>query len=336
MLQEILLIPIVGALTFTGLKLRKRLQYRQLRSRQKDFVARHGAALPWPDRLPAAPPDFARHIAVVPEPLPTATFAVLRDAALRRDRTERSYFPTHKKGGTVAYEDLHRIAPEIVAFYQSDYLRQLCSTVVGAAVLPTPIDDQSSCSLLFYDRPRDHIGWHYDYNFYNGRHFTALLPLVNRHLHEDRLSSAQLVIRQGDREVVVPTPPNTLIVFEGARVYHQVTRLHENELRVVLSMTFCTRPQASLLKGTVRRLRTSPILARARCGRDRMPHRHPATIRSRMGSGALNQGGDDGQQLFDLRCVRTIRTTRRFFSRKRSAPVLPVLVSGTMRGAARR
>jgi len=128
-------------------------------------------------------------------------------------------------------------------------------TVVGATVLPTPINDQSSCSLLFYDRPRDHIGWHYDYNFYHGRHFTVLLPLVNRHLQEDRLSSAQLVIRQSDREIVVPTPPNTLIVFEGARVYHQVTRLRENELRVILSMTFCTRPQASLIKGTVRRFK---------------------------------------------------------------------------------
>lgn len=255
MIQEILLIPTTGALVFAGLKLRKHRQYRQLQARQEDFVARHGAALPWLDRLPDALPDFDRHIAVVPEPLPAATFAVLRDAALRWDRTERSYFPTHKKGGTVAYEDLHRIAPEIVAFYQSDYLRQLCSTVVGATVQPTPINDQSSCSLLFYDRPRDHIGWHYDYNFYKGRHFTVLLPLINRHLHEDRLSSAQLVIRQGGREIVVPTPPNTLIAFEGAKVYHQVTRLHENELRVILSMTFCTHPHASPIKGTVRRFK---------------------------------------------------------------------------------
>lgn len=256
MFQEILLIPTAaGALAFTGLKLRKQRQYRQLQARQQDFVTRHGAALSWPDRLPEALPDFARQIAVVPDLLPAGAFALLRDAALRRDHAERSYFPTHKKGGTVAYEDLHRIAPEIVAFYQSDYLRRLCSTVIGEAVLPTPINDQSSCSLLFYDRPRDHIGWHYDYNFYNGRHFTVLLPLVNRHLHEDRLSSAQLAIRRGDREIVVPTPPNTLILFEGARVYHRVTRLREHELRVILSMTFCTRPQASLVKGTARRFK---------------------------------------------------------------------------------
>ena len=69
------------------------------------------------------------------------------------------------------------------------------------------------------------------------------------------MSSAQLVIRQSDQEVMIPTFPNTLIVFEGARVFHKVTRLEENELRVILSMTFCTQPQASLLKGTIRRFK---------------------------------------------------------------------------------
>ena len=59
--------------------------------------------------------------------------------------------------------------------------------------------------------------------------------------------------RQDGREVAIPTPPNTLIAFEGARVYHQVTRLEEDELRVILSMTFCTHPQSSLLKDAIRR-----------------------------------------------------------------------------------
>jgi hypothetical protein len=256
MLPETLLIPVtVGVLAFIGLKARKRQHYRRLLARQRDLVTQYGAVLNLPDHLPPTLPDFRRRIAVVPEPLPAAAFDRLREAALRHDRTERSYFPTHKQGGTVAYEDLHDLAPEVVAFYQSDYLRRLCSALIGEPVVPTPINDQSSCSLLFYDRPRDHIGWHYDYNFYNGRHFTVLVPLINRHLREDRLSSAQLVIRQEGGEVTIPTPPNTLIAFEGARVFHKVTRLEENELRVVLSMTFCTRPQASPLKSALRRFK---------------------------------------------------------------------------------
>lgn len=254
MLQEILLISIAaGALAFTGARLHKQRQHRQLQARQEDLVARHTAALGLPKRLPEALPDFCKRIAVVAEPLPAATFGILREAALRYDRTERSYFPVHKKGGTIAYEELHETAPEIVAFYQSAYLRQFCSAVIGEPVVPTPIHDQSSCSLLFYDRPRDHIGWHYDYNFYNGRHFTVLLPLVNRHRYQDRLSSAQLVVQQDGQEIVIPTPPNTLIGFEGARVYHKVTRLGEDEIRIILSMTFCTQPRASLTKDALRR-----------------------------------------------------------------------------------
>ncbi len=256
MLSTAILIPVAaGALAFTGLKLGKQRQYRRLRACQDALVARHLPTLGLPEALPQALPDFDRRIAVVPRPVPDVALDTLREAALRRRRAERSFVPTHKQGGTIAYENLHEAAPEVVAFYQSEYLRRLCSAVIGAPVVPTPLHDQSSCSLLVYERPRDHIGWHYDYNFYNGRHFTVLLPLVNRHLREDRLSSAELKVRQGDGEQVVPTPPNTLVVFEGARVLHKVTRLGEDELRVILSMTFCTDPRASLWKAALRRVK---------------------------------------------------------------------------------
>ena len=247
------LLPIAGAVAFIGLKVRKQRQYRHLQTCQRDIIATYGPALQLPRELPRAVPSFRQRIAAIAEVLPPTSLTTLRAAALRCRQTERSYFPAHKQGGTVAYEDLHTLAPEIIAFYHSDYVRWLCSTITGEALVPTPINDQSSCSLLFYDRPRDHIGWHYDYNFYHGRHFTVLLPLVNRHLQEDRRSSAQLVIQQDGGEVIIPTPPNTLIAFEGARVYHKVTRLEEDELRVILSMTFCTRPQASVVKGVLRR-----------------------------------------------------------------------------------
>ena len=256
MFQEILLVPAAaGALAFTGLKWRKQRQYRQLQVRQHDLVVRYGADLNLPERLPDALPDFQRRIAVVPQPLPAGTFETLREAALRHAHTERSYFPAHKKGGTIAYEDLHQVAPEIVAFYQSDYLRRLCAAVIGEPVVPTPLNDQKFLFAAVLRPAARSYRLALRLQFYNGRHFTVLLPLVNHHLHEDRLSSAQLVIRQDDREVMVPTPPNTLIMFEGAKVFHKVTRLEEDELRVMLSMTFCTRAQASLLKGTIRRFK---------------------------------------------------------------------------------
>ncbi|MBL8259351.1 MAG: 2OG-Fe(II) oxygenase [Candidatus Competibacteraceae bacterium] len=247
------LIAIAGAVAFVALKRHQRRRYRRLEARQRDLVIEFGQTLTLPDSLPDPLPDFRQRIAVIPRPLPAPAFEMLRQAALRCRQTERSYFPAHKQGGAVAYEELHRLAPEIVVFYQSAYLRRLCSAVVEQPVVPTPINDQSSCSLLFYDRPGDHIGWHYDHNFYDGRHFTVLLSLVNGHLIEDRLSSARLMIRREGREIAVPTPPNALVVFEGARVFHKVTRLEADERRIVLSMTFCTRPHASVVKGVLRR-----------------------------------------------------------------------------------
>lgn len=256
MLTEAVLFPVAaGALAFTGLKLRKQAKYRRLQSLQRTLVADYIPKLGLLDAIPEQLPDFQRCLAVVPHPVTDTTLAMLREAALRRGRSERSFVPAHKQGGTVAYEDLHAVAPEIVAFYQSDYLRRLCSAVIGVPVVTTPLHDQSSCSLLVYEKPRDHIGWHYDHNFYNGRHFTVLLPLVNRHLKEDRLSSAELRVRLDGTEQRLPTPPNTLILFEGARVFHGVSRLAADELRIMLSMTFCTDPRSTVFKGIIRRFK---------------------------------------------------------------------------------
>ncbi|NJL72939.1 MAG: 2OG-Fe(II) oxygenase [Candidatus Competibacteraceae bacterium] len=120
---------------------------------------------------------------------------------------------------------------------------------------PTPIHDQSSLSVLFYDKPGDHIGWHYDHNFYRGRHFTVLLPVVNEGHGEGGLSHATLKAMIGTAERTVATPPNTLVVFEGARVNHKVTPVAEGERRLVVSMSYCTDGRASLAQGVMRRIK---------------------------------------------------------------------------------
>ncbi|MCB1643799.1 MAG: 2OG-Fe(II) oxygenase [Pseudomonadales bacterium] len=177
----------------------------------------------------------------------------LRTACLGAGDMERSYFPAHKAGGTVSYEALFHEAPEAVAFYHSELLKSTISNIVGEPVTQTPIHDQSSCSLLLYTKPGDHIGWHYDYNFYRGRHFTVLYVLENRGSGADHLSHCQLQVRRNGEISAVPTPPNSLIVFEGREVMHRVTRLQPDEYRVLLSMTFTTNPSNYLWQGVMRR-----------------------------------------------------------------------------------
>jgi hypothetical protein len=205
--------------------------------------------------LPDILPSFDRRFATVDAILPDAKWrAVWREIDKLVD-TERSYLPAHKKGGTVAYETLIEKAPAIVALYRSADFRELVSQITGVAVAPTPLHDQSSCSILFYEKPGDHIGWHYDHNFYKGRHFTVLIPVINRDARDRGLSAARLYAKLGAKDVEVATPPNRMIVFEGARVRHKVTPIAEGERRVVWSMTYCADPRNSAWQGVARRVK---------------------------------------------------------------------------------
>ena len=131
----------------------------------------------------------------------------------------------------------------------------LVSRLVGETVRPTPIFDQSSLSVLFYDKPGDHIGWHFDHNFYRGRHFTVLLPVVNCGAGEAGLSHARLTAMVRGQEVEIATPPNKLVVFEGACVRHKVAPIIEGERRMVISMTYCVDPREGLWQGIARRVK---------------------------------------------------------------------------------
>jgi hypothetical protein len=202
---------------------------------------------------PAAPVRFDQKIVSVQDFLPEKTFRSLRIVAARQLQSERVHIPIHKRGATISYHDLHYCAPELVAFYLSPQLRAWCSAVIGERVQPTPLSDLSSCSLLIYDQPNDHIGWHYDLDFYRGRHFTLLLSLINTDASGTGVSSANLTILRDRRETLIATPPNTLVMFEGAHIYHSVSPLRERERRVILSMTFCTDPSATPLQNLERR-----------------------------------------------------------------------------------
>jgi len=226
----------------------------------RDFEGRISAAVSgatpdlWSGRERAMP-CFTDHLAVATNMLPSDTFARVKAEAERLVAPERSFVPAHKKGGTVAYETLIASAPAVVALYHCDGFKDFISRVVGVRVQPTPIRDQSSLSLLLYDRPGDHIGWHYDHNFYRGRHFTILIGIANEGRAADGLSHAELQARLAGREITVSTAPNAGVVFEGARVRHRVTPILAGERRLVLSMTYCTDQRSYWWQGMSRRLK---------------------------------------------------------------------------------
>ena len=202
----------------------------------------------------AALPSFAARIAWVDGVLESDAFAAVGREVEKLVETERSYLPAHKKGGTVAYSTLRERALPLVEIYHSAAMGELVSSIVGMSVGPTPLHDESSCSVLFYEKPGDHIGWHYDHNFYRGPHFTVLIPVVNRG-REGGLSSARLMARKRGGEDQIATPPNRIVVFEGAKVRHKVTPMSDGERRVVWSMTYCADPRNSAFQGLARRVK---------------------------------------------------------------------------------
>lgn len=199
-------------------------------------------------------PDFSDRFAVVPDFLPGDLLEAVRTEIGELD-AERSFIPGHKQGGTVAYEHLIACAPAAVGFYHNAEFQNFISRMTGCRVRPTPVRDQSSLSVLMYKRPGDHIGWHYDHNFYRGRHFTVLLIIRNEGAGPNQLSHGALVINHHGKAATIPAAANSLVVFEGARILHMVTPVRENETRIVLSMTYCTDDRAWWWQDAARRLK---------------------------------------------------------------------------------
>jgi hypothetical protein len=170
-------------------------------------------------------------------------------------RMKRTYIPTHKKGNTLSYEHIHRHAHGCLGFYHSPEIQRWVSTVVGVPVQPTPDQDQSSLSVLCYNEAGDHIHWHYDHNFYRGRHFTVLLSLANQSASGGVSQSTLLRRLSNGGEQSFDTSTNSLVVFEGARVLHRASPTAEGDLRIMLSMTYCTDSRIHWLKEFARRVK---------------------------------------------------------------------------------
>jgi len=236
---------------------KRRKLYRGLaRQRQAMLPGKAPAIRTATDPKDLAPLFAGERIVAVADFLAPESLEALRAECLaNRPRIERSYLPGHKKGGTLSYEAIHRHAPACLAFYHAPQVHRWLSEVVGETLVPTADHDQSSCSILCYDQAGDHINWHYDHNFYRGRHFTILLSLVNRSA-AGGISAGRLMQRKKNGEE--PTwecPENTLVIFEGARVLHRASPIAEGDLRVMLSMTLCTNPKINPVMELVRRIK---------------------------------------------------------------------------------
>jgi hypothetical protein len=244
---------------FLGLvyRTRRKSYYQELAEQRRRSIAGKEPRLRVPNAEPRLRQFFAEKCIVrAADFLDPASLTALRaEASAIAGRKTRNYLPTHKKGGTVSYEQIHKSCPACLAFYHGEPVMRFVSQVVGEKVGPAGDHDQSAESILYYDEAGDHIQWHFDHNFYEGRQFTALINLVNRSA-DGRLSASKLVYRDAvGADVEVDTSENSFVIFEGAKVLHRATPTAAGDLRVMLSMTFNTVPKITLFREIKRRFK---------------------------------------------------------------------------------
>jgi len=146
----------------------------------------------------------------------------------------------NKSGVTIPTNQIVKNSESIITFYQTE-LRNKISDLLGFNVYPTDLSFPTSCVLLIYEKEGDWINWHYDYNYYDGRFFTVLIPITTN------LTCTKFEFINKKNEVVSLDLNKNGICFEGNYLYHRASKLCANQRRVILSCQFVTDNKMSLI-----------------------------------------------------------------------------------------
>src|SRR5262249_54241669 len=173
---------------------------------------------------------------------PEMTSQLAASARSLTDQANRSYLPGHKQGGSVSRYTIDRLAPIIAQLYRSKPLVGLLEEIRGHPLVPCPDNDPHASALYYSPRPGDHIGWHYDTSYYDGRRYTLLLGVV-----DDSSCRLEYVLHTRDPGMPqqpgsVRTPPGGLVVFDGDKLRHPITPLHASEIRKSLTFQYGSGP----------------------------------------------------------------------------------------------
>ncbi|KJK24770.1 2OG-Fe(II) oxygenase [Burkholderiaceae bacterium 16] len=173
---------------------------------------------------------------------PEVTAQLVASARALVPKINRNYLPGHKQGGSVSRHTIDELAPFIAELYRSKALIGWLEQMCGEKLLLSPDTDPHAYALYYYTRPGDHIGWHYDTSYYDGRRYTLLLGVIEE-------SSCRLDYELHTRNADVPdepgsvqTIPGGLVFFDGDKLRHRITPAGANEMRVSLTFEYVTDP----------------------------------------------------------------------------------------------
>ena len=146
----------------------------------------------------------------------------------------------NRKGITIPTKNVNECSPNLVSFYKNTLCKKM-SKLTGLKLYPTSLDFPTSCAIIIYEKEGDWINWHYDYNYYNGRFFTVLIPIT----HE--LTCTKFQFRDKKNNITDVDLTNNGICFEGNYLYHRASKLCKNQKRVMLSCQYVTDNSMSFI-----------------------------------------------------------------------------------------
>jgi hypothetical protein len=140
----------------------------------------------------------------------------------------------NKSGTTIPTQNITKYAPKLIDYYKNE-LCNIVSNKLKIKLYPTDLNLPTSCAILIYDKEGDWINWHYDYNYYNGRFFTVLIPITN----EETCTFFQFRDNNNNTKNINLINNNS-VCFEGNYLYHRATKLCNNQRRILLSCQYVT------------------------------------------------------------------------------------------------
>ncbi len=147
----------------------------------------------------------------------------------------------NKKGITISTNNIIKYAPQLINYYENELCKKV-SQEINLKLYPTDLKFPTSCALLIYENEGDWINWHYDYNYYNGRFFTVLIPITNN------ITCTEFQFKDSNNDIKsINLINNNSVCFEGNYLYHRASKMCKNEKRIILSCQFVTDNNMSLI-----------------------------------------------------------------------------------------
>jgi hypothetical protein len=139
----------------------------------------------------------------------------------------------NRSGITIPTKNIVQYSPNLISFYQNK-LCKIISNLTGLKLYPTDLKFPTSCAIIIYEKEGDWINWHYDYNYYNGRFFTVLIPITHT------LTCTKFQFKDKNNKIIDMDLTNNGICFEGNFLYHRASKLCNNQKRIMLSCQYVT------------------------------------------------------------------------------------------------